>query len=191
MRAASLPQSHQVQDAQDPTPPWNGCQESARAGPTGSRWACMAQPRPPLTSGVVRLELQLGGAEAPEASLLCRLGCLCLKVIPTVGPPQSLRRPAPDPILASRSPGPPFCVLTGSSHSEGSAARPERACRLPFWGGLYSVAEGHCTLTHGDARWRPMRKRRGGRIRPRSPADLPLPPRPSGALATCCRQLAR
>lgn len=152
VRAASpLRHPNQVQDARGPTPPWNGGQQSARAGPTGSRWARMAQPRPPLTSGAVRLESQRGGSQAPEASLVCGLGSLCLKVIPTVGPPQSLRRPAPDPILASRSPGPPFCVLTGSSHFRRKCREAGTGLKVALLGGLYSVAEGHCTLTHGDA----------------------------------------
>lgn len=102
------------------------------------RWERMAQPlsstahlwRGPAVASRSRQR----GQETLCASLECGAGSLSLKVIPTTGLPQSLRRPAPHPIRAPRSSGPPSPSLPGAVTSVGSTAGPEQATRLPFWG---------------------------------------------------------
>lgn len=107
-------------------------------------------------------------SEGSARSLLRAAECLSLKVIPTTGPPQSLRRPAPHPILAPRSPGPPPASSRGAVPAVGSAAAPEQIVRLPFGKDYIPWRKDTVHKTDPRTLWRPMGKRGGGKTRPRN-----------------------
>lgn len=146
----------------------------------------------PLTSGAVPLELQCGCRRCwAIATRRCSAGggSLSPKVIPAAAA-QSLRRPAPHPILAPGSPGPASPLPRGArSPSGGSAAALNALPGCPLGKDYIPWRKDteHKTRSMNALR-RPMGKWQGSGARPGSSGDLP--PRPPGAGATtCCCQL--
>lgn len=151
----------------------------------------MGPASPLLTSGVVRLWLRgsckhVGRLAALRSSAESRR--LSLKVIPL----QSRRNPsAAPPPTQSRPParGPrPSASSRGAVTFSRNCAQAERAVRLPFWGGLHSVAEEHSIkIAALMIQWSQWGSGEAAGPAPGAPeTSLPDPGEPG---PTCCRQL--
>lgn len=124
-----------------------GGRDSALAERTEPRWGRMARllPRSPPARSRTSCTASAEGSGPSRRVAVVRVCSLSPKVIPAAAaaiPPPP--RPTPNP--GSRLAGPrPSAFSLSSVTLRRKCRAAERAVRLPFRGGLYSVAEGHVT----------------------------------------------